>query len=573
MRTKKLLLSVFLLSSCFILISPSTLQAQTLVRGPYLQSPGPVSMILRWRTDTPTNSRVTYSTSFGSTTYTADDTTVTTEHRVKLTGLSPDTKYHYIIGSTGQSLRGPDSLMHFTTAPDPNSDKPIRVWAIGDFGHGNLAEGLVRDSYLELAENEKPADIQLWLGDNAYQDGTDTEYQTKVFDSINGYKHVFMNLPFAAAPGNHDWASICDWQAPCNTDPYLQTGPYLDIIDPPTEGEQGGVPSHLKLFYSFDYGDVHFISLNSELGSVITPAYNWVGVSLPPFNDSNYDTSFTSPMLEWLKDDISSTDKKWIIAYWHQCPYSGQDDFTEAGTYQLFTYATRRHFNPILERYGVDLVLTGHDHNYQRSYLINGLYDFKDAFTPNMIIDSSSGNDNNQEAYVKYTDGPLANKGTVYVLQGNSSGGNSYSPIDHPVIYWGQACDTCFGSFIFDIDGDRLDGRYLTAYGEVLDQFTILKQSVTGIEENVSVFEDVELFPNPVSSGKTTISFTLPESSRVGFDVLDLTGRTIYTIPSKDFATGKNRETIDLHKAGLTTGTYLIRLQSDSGSKYLKFVY
>lgn len=527
-----------------------------------MQSPGPTSIIVCWRTDMPTGSRVYYGQSFGSRANYADGDSLTTEHRVKIIGLSPRTKYYYAIGTPATVLRG-DIRMHFTTAPDPANPAPVRLWAIGDFGHGNVAERLVRDSYLAFAAASRPADLQLWLGDNAYQDGTDDEFQTKVFDSINGYHHVFMNLPFAPSPGNHDWHSICPWQGPCNTDPYLQSGPYLDIIEPPTEGQLGGVPSHLKLFYSFDYGDIHFISLNSELGS-LTPAYNWVGV----FNN---DTSFTSPMIEWLKNDLASTSKKWKIAFWHQCPYSGQGDFTEPGSLQFFTFATRKHFNPILERFGADLVLTGHDHNYQRSYLIHGLYDFKASFTPDMIINGGSGNDSLGEAYVKYTDGPLAGKGTVYAVVGNSSGSNSATPpIDHPVIYWGQACDTCYGSLIVDIDGDRLEGRYLTAYGEILDRFTILKRSVTAVDN--PVFDNkIEISPNPFR-GQTSIKYSLLSKSQVKTEILDLSGKVVHSIPVTSGEPGTHRDVLDFEKAGLPRGTYLIRFEGGGISFYTKAV-
>ena len=553
----------------FLLLCPVFIHAQALVRGPYLQSPGPSSIILRWRTDVATDSRVTYGTSITSLTLSADNVFTTTEHRIQLTGLSPGTQYYYTIGSTTQPLKGPNSLMHFTTAPDPANPTPIRLWAMGDFGHGNAGQALVRDSYLSFAAADRPADLWLWLGDNVYQDGTDDEFQTKVFDSIYGYHHLFMNLPFAATSGNHDYNSICPWQDPngfpvlCGEDPNTHDGPYLQLIDPPTNGELGGVPSNLKLFYSFDYGDIHFICLNSELGSW-TPAYDWIGIA-------DNDTTFTSPMLEWLKADLAATTKKWKVAFWHQCPYSGQDNFTEENSVQQFCVATRHHFNPILERYGVDLVLTGHDHNFQRSYFINGHYFGKSSFTPDMLIDGSSGNDSLGEAYIKYTDGPLAGKGAVYVVAGNTSNVNGYSPIEHPAIYWGEACDTCLGSFLVDIDGDRLDGFYLTANGEIRDRFTIKKQSSTGVIEQQQPVIRVNVYPNP-SNGLVTVSYMLLEKSVVQIDVLDLTGKTIYSLPEMSREPGSCRDILDMEKAGLTRGTYLVRLNGGGIMKHVKVV-
>ncbi|MDB5282541.1 MAG: Metallophosphoesterase [Bacteroidota bacterium] len=538
--------------------------AQTIIRGPYLQSQGPNSIIIRWRTDSLTDSRVYYGSTIGSNTLFADSATPTTEHRVRLNGLTPLTKYFYSVGSATQTLRGNDPLLFFKTAPDSSSHTPVRFWVIGDFGHGSTPQKQVRDSYLQyVAQDNNPADFQLWVGDDAYTDGTDPQYQTNVFDTTNCYGNLFLNMPFVPTPGNHDWNSICNWQGPCNIDPNVQTGPYLNIVDPPIEGELGGVASHLKLFYSFDYGDIHFISLNSELGST-TPAYNWVGV----FDNT---TTFTSPMINWLRADLAATTKKWKVAFWHQCPYSGQDNFTELSSGQFFTFATRDHFNPNLEQYGVDLVLTGHDHNYQRSYLINGLYDFKAGFTPSMIVNGGNGDDAQGQAYIKYTNGPLAGKGTVYVVEGNSSEGNSYSPITHPVIYWGEACDTCYGSTIIDVNGDRLDEKYLSSRGVVMDHFTILKQAWTGIDEELITNSGFQVYPNPAVD-EAEVKYSITRNCFVMMDLLGIDGRVIHSLFSGERQPGDYSDVLKLDKSGVSAGTYLIRLNCNGEVKYRKIV-
>jgi uncharacterized protein YuzB (UPF0349 family) len=537
--------------------------AQQVIRGPYLQSQGPNSIIVRWRTDSLTDSRVTIGSTLGATTTHFDTATLTTEHRVLVKNLQPKTKYYYQVGSSTQVLRGPDTRMYFTTATDLTTD-PVKFWVIGDFGHGNTAERLVRDSYYNFVEPNNPVDFQMWVGDNAYSDGTELEYTNKVFDTVNAYGSVFLNLPFVPTSGNHDWNSICNWQAPCNTDPNVQTGPYLNIIDPPTEGEFGGVPSHKKLFYSFDRGDIHFVCLNSELGSGITQAYNWIGLN-------NFDTAFTSPMLEWLKQDLAATTKKWKIAFWHQMPYSGQNDLTELSSFQLFCIAMRTHANPILERYGVDLVLCGHDHNYQRSYLINNHYGYKADFDPSMMINGTSGNDAVNEAYIKYTNGPVAGKGTVYVVQGNSSEGNDISPISHPAIYWGEACDTCYGSTFIEVNGDRLDGRYMTSNGVVRDQYTIKKQAWTGIDEEDAAFDHFYVYPNPFAE-RTRIGYQVLKRCPVKIDVLDVTGRVVYPYYSGEKEPGSYKDIIDMDRDELPDGNYIIRLDCGGVVKYRKVV-
>lgn len=557
---KRILLYVFTFHFSLLVFT----QNVSITRGPYLQQQGPNSIVIRWRTDSLTDSRVYYGNNVGANTYVKDSTTLTTEHRVKLEGLTPLTKYYYTIGSTTQTLRGNDSLLYFKTAQDSSAHLPVRFWVIGDFGHGNTAEQEVRDSYLEYAaaQNE-PADFQMWVGDNAYQDGTDDEFQQKVFDTAF-YGNVFLNLPFVPTSGNHDWNSICPWQGPCNTDPNLQDGPYLHLIDPPTEGELGGVASHKKLFYSFDYGDIHFVCLNSEIGSGITQAYNWIGLN-------NFDTAFTSPMYDWMKADLAATTKKWKIVFWHQCPYSGQDDFTELSSFQLFCIAMRTHANPILEQYGVDLVLTGHDHNYQRSYLINGHYGYKASFTPNMMINGTSGKDNLGEAYIKYTNGPKAGVGTVYCLQGNSSGGNSYSPISHPAIYWGEACDTCWGSTIIEVNGDRLDGKYLSSRGVIMDNFTIKKEQWNNIDEEQAAFDHYYVYPNPFRE-QTRIGYSVVKKCEVKIDVLNAEGKVVYPYFSGIREAGEYLHIIDMDREELPEGTYIVRLNCGGLVKYRRVV-
>ena len=61
--------------------------AETVARGPYLQIATPTSIVVRWRTDVPTDSQVSYGTSLGNLTNQVADITMTTEHEIRLTGL------------------------------------------------------------------------------------------------------------------------------------------------------------------------------------------------------------------------------------------------------------------------------------------------------------------------------------------------------------------------------------------------------------------------------------------------------------------------------------------------------
>src|SRR5206468_1250949 len=126
----------------------------------------------------------------------------------------------------------------------------------------------------------------------------------------------------------------------------------------------------------------------------------------------------------------SANTQQWLIAYWHHPPYSkgSHDSDSESELQQMRQYA-----NPILESHGVDLVLSGHSHSYERSYLLNGHYGSSSTLTSAMILDKGDGRVDGTGAYEKPA--PLTpNKGAVYTVAG-SSGQTSGGSLDHPAMY------------------------------------------------------------------------------------------------------------------------------------------
>ncbi len=443
------------------------LPAQTVIRGPYLQSLTPFSIKIKWRTNLASNSRVHYGTTPGNLNLTEDVTGSVTDHTVKLSNLQPNTKYYYSVGTTTQVLAGPSTQHYFVTAPPFGTVQPFRVWGIGDFGKANQGQIDVMNSYVNYTGSTH-TDLWLWMGDNAYNDGTDAEYQTKVFDI---YKNIMTYMPFYPCPGNHDYNSVC--AIPCFSNPTGHSGPYLDIVDVPTMGEAGGVASTRELYYSFDYANVHFISLNSELGSLI-PGYDWCGT----YSSSNFTGS---PLHTWLISDLNANTKPWTVVYFHQPPYTkGSHDSDDI--YELYMTAMRQNFIPIFEQYGVDVVLCGHSHVYERSYLLRGHYGTSSTFNNSYKVDGRSGKASLSEEYVKYLDGVNPNRGTVYVVCGNSGSSEPGAAINHPAMYYGH---DGYGSFVMDFNGLRLDAKYLKSDGTIGDEFTIIKTS-TNITSNVS---------------------------------------------------------------------------------------
>lgn len=552
----------------FTLLFSTYISAQ-LLRGPYLQKQTSTSMNIKWRTATMTSGKVYYGTDMNNLNMTATDTVNVANHDVHISGLLPFTKYYYKIESDNVVLSGPDANHHFKTAPVPGTVQPVRVWAIGDFGKASQGEKDTRDSYLQYTGNTH-TDVWLWLGDNAYQDGTDAEYQAKVFDTTYGFGNVFKNIHFYPNPGNHDYNSICP--APtCNKHPDDHTGAYYDIVTVPKAGEAGGVASGRENYYSFDYGNIHFISLNSELGSLGqgNAPYDWTGTQ---FGDVQ-----NLPLMQWLKQDLQTNTKPWVVAYWHQPPYS-KGSHNSDNAWELFMAAMRKNFIPVLEQYGVDVILNGHSHVYERSYLINGHYGLSSTFNAaTHLVNGTSGNESLGEAYVKYTDGPTPNKGTVYVVSGNGGSSETSPPLltkKHPVMYYSDAGDEIWGSFIMDVDGNKLTGKYLSSTGQIKDQFTILKQSSTGIKNAGNFFENasnVIVAPNPFSR-TTQINYELKRASKIQIDVFSMEGKLVKKVFEGNQAEGAQSLTLDTQAEGIANGKYILRITEGKNSIYEQII-
>lgn len=562
MRIFTLFAAVFIVANWL----PATAYCQLITRGPYLQNPTSSSMVVRWRTDTPTDSRVYYGTSLSSMTSYVDNTSPTTEHTVKITGLSPFTKYFYSAGSASQVLSGPDSSHHFITFPVAGTEQPIRIWAIGDFGKGNEGQKKVRESYLAYT-GDIHTDVWLWLGDNAYSNGTDAEYQANVFDSVYAYQKIMKYMPFMPCPGNHDYLSVCEPY--CATPPPSHTGPYYDIIDVSKNGEAGGLASGYELYYSFDYGNVHFVSLNSELSNLLpsfTGGYNWTG--------ANPNMSFScasSPMCQWLQDDLQANTQPFTIVYFHQPPYTdGSHDATSF--WEVYMKAMRENFIPVLEQYGVDLVVNGHSHVYERTLLLKGHYGDRNSFNAaTMVADGSSGKFSLGEPYIKDPSAPEAQNGTVYVVVGNSGSKDDSAPLQYPAMYYDEACDTCWGSLVIDVNGNRLDATYLRADGTIGDEFTIIKSAPVSIDENNSLFTMVKIYPNPFRS-QTNIEYFLREKSKVTIEIFDAMGRKAAQVADEMQEKGEHKYIFDAAKSGLSKGIYNLKIKGGQESGYERII-
>jgi hypothetical protein len=360
----------------------------------------------------------------------------------------------------------------------------------------------VRNAYTSYTGN-RDADIWLMLGDNAYTTGSDQEYQTAVFDM---YESLLKKTVVWPTRGNHDFVF-----APPASD-------YYDIFTMPAAGEAGGLASGTEAYYSFDYGNIHFICLDSE-GSDRSPG---------------------GAMLTWLGNDLANADQDWIIAYWHHPPYThGSHNSDNPMDSEGRMVQMRENALPILEAGGVDLVLCGHSHAYERSMLLDGHYGYSNTLHPEMIVDGGDGRPDGDGPYVKNSEHNPAHGGAVYTVAGSSGGQGGGGTLDHPVMVVSMLT---YGSMVIDVDGLTLDARFLDNSGVVRDSFQIAKHTAVSVPASRGKTLPASiayLRPNPFEH-EATIGYVLPARGMVKLTILDASGRRIRTLLLEEQAPGSH---------------------------------
>jgi hypothetical protein len=430
---------------------------QTLLREPYLQMANSNSITVKWKTGVASDSKMEIGSTFGTYDMSFSDVTSSSDHELRITGLTPDTKYYYRYGSTDVSLDG-DASNYFITAPSASVTRKIGVAVFGDPGTSD--NGFKTNSispYLKYV-GANPADLMLALGNNAYETGSQEDYQLNFFNAAGN--SILKNHVLYTAPGNHDYA---------DSDLKLvdKDVPYYSIFNLPKNAESGGVASNSESYYSFDWGNIHFISLDSH-------GFELTSLRL-------YDTA--SPQVVWLKQDLAANTKKWTIVFLHHPLYTmgSRNSDTEQELISL-----RKNISPILERFGVDLVLSGHSHDYERSYLLNGYTGNEASFNVSVnALDSSSAKyDGTANSCVYQTVSGQSAHGTVYVVTGSAGGASDGIQLGYPhnampfSMYQG-------GMFYFEVEGNRLDAKFIRNDGVIADNFTIMKD--VGVKSEVTI--------------------------------------------------------------------------------------
>ena len=344
------------------------------------------------------------------------------KHKITLNGLEEGSSYSYSISSASLDI---DNTGRSFTTLHKDKDKTQYIWIIGDSGQPGPDQLRVFEQ-MQTFMKGRMLDLWLLLGDNAYRSGTQKQYNTALFEP---YKELLKNYVPWAVNGNHDarrWA-------------------FYDIFEFPSEGESGGIASHDEKFYAIDQGDLHIVMIDSE----------------------ESDLSKDSELSQWLEKDLKANNRKWTIALFHHPPYSDgshKSDSSYDSRGRLF--AIRENIVPILEKYDVDLVYSGHSHNYERSKLMRKHYQDSSHFDKKLHFVQESDN-SYCKALAKTPYG-----GTIYTVAG-SSAKTGHTKLKHPAMPFAFGK---MGSVVLEVSKDYLKSNFIDIDGKISDSFTLYKK-------------------------------------------------------------------------------------------------
>ncbi len=245
------------------------------------------------------------------------------QHKVTLTALKPGTEYLYRVGDdvTGQW----SEIGSFKT---DDGDNNVKFIAIADVQAGNEDNFRKASNVLGAAYATMPdADFYTSLGDYV-NDCTQEEWDW-FFDK---FSFVNSSLPIAPVAGNHDG----------NITNKINHGWFdhmfnLDAAPDECIRAEG-------VYYAFDYGNAHIVVLNT--------------------NDMY---PMTIQQINWLKNEMNSSDAQWKMVFMHRAMYSAGKNLIKPDTIIM-----REQLLPIFDELDIDIVMAGHDHVYMRTNQVKG---------------------------------------------------------------------------------------------------------------------------------------------------------------------------------------------------------
>jgi hypothetical protein len=311
--------------------------AATLVNGPYLQQATASSIGVVWATLENGQGQVRYAgRPSGSPALVVASTRLVPKtvsgltydyfhHEASIEALTPSSAYEYQLFLDAKPV-GSASTYPFHTAPAIGTG-PVKFIAFGDSGTGSSEQ-----QQLAALMTADAADFMLHAGDIAYGNSLgngDASWKTFLDWFFAIYRGWLPSRAVLPVEGNHD-------SRPTNGNGQA----YLDLFSLPANGASPGFPDHAERYYSFDYGPIHFVALDTEF--------------------TFQDATRRSEQLAWLDADLAGTSQPWKLAFFHRSPFS-------AGGEHGSDLAVRDAFAPLFERHGVQLALSAHEHDYERT--------------------------------------------------------------------------------------------------------------------------------------------------------------------------------------------------------------
>ncbi len=403
----------------------------------------------------------------------ADDGSPRMNYRATLTGLSLGKKYVYRVSGNGRVL----AEGYFSTRK-PRGQK-TRFVAFGDNSFGEIS-----DRAIAYYAYQQHPDFVMNTGDNVYSSGLDNEYQRYFFPVYNADipgPHIgaplLRSVPFYTVIANHDVADqdanhhpVADFQENFDSLAYYtsmslpENGPETLSFPTPISGPDDALASFKAVAgnrfprqanYSFDYGDAHFLCLDSN----------------------TYVDPTDASVQNWIQSDLSRTKALWKFVIFHHPPYNvGLEHYTEQHM---------RVLSPLFEAHGVDFALHGHEHNYQRSRPLKfqpaGTGAAKNVGSGNRLVPGAFAVDT---AFDGKTN--VQPQGIIYIVSG-AGGNHLYEPVftdnpdawKHPedgnVEYVAKMISDRHSLSVFDIDGRHLTMRQIDENGQEIDRLSVAK--------------------------------------------------------------------------------------------------
>jgi acid phosphatase type 7 len=395
-----------------------------------------------------------------------------------LSGLKLDTTYHYRVRlASGRII----AEGYCTTRR--GRGQAIRFVAFGDNSYGEVGQRAV--AY--WAYRARP-DFVMNTGDNVYESGLDNEYQRYFFPVYNADvaspgvgAPLLRSVPFYTVIANHDVHGkgpdghpAADFDASVDALAYY-TNMYLPLNGPATPPQPTpivGAAERTSEFqqcaarrfpgmanYSFDYGDAHFLCL-----------------------DSNTYVDPTDPAWRaYIDADLGETDARWKFVVFHHPSFNvGLEHYSEQHM---------RVLSPAFEAHGVDFVLHGHEHNYQRTRPLRfepagpsraGHKGAKDRLVPGTFtVDTRfDGRTSKQPDGVQYITTGAGGK-SLYETDFTDAPEKWLHDEDGRVAYVARLVSDRHSFTTFEIDRDTLIMTQTDQWGRELDRIEVVKPHVT----------------------------------------------------------------------------------------------